>query len=221
MTGPIANVSVGSTRDFEGDIPLSRAGKPPEFVDRGRRDFLLRFCQGAGATLIPTSLWGMALPNFGPVPTPQNDLPATFYLHPRYRSERPLDAAVLKVQPGLDEFISEKYADQVGAILASWSAALLHSAAGTAVIAQTLAHNFEGGSLQPAESRVARSSAGIEVRRNKFAGSAILHREEFLRDWQLAFRELAKIDVAEFQITWIDASGADGQPGYSEDAGSL
>ena len=155
----------------------------------------------------------MALPNFGPVPTPQNDLPATFYLHPRYRSERPLDAAVLKVQPGLDEFISEKYADQVGAILASWSAALLHSAAGTAVIAQTLAHNFEGGSLQPAESRVARSSAGIEVRRNKFAGSAILHREEFLRDWQLAFRELAKIDVAEFQITGIDAAGADGQPG--------
>lgn len=213
LTGLITDVRFGSTRDFEGDITLSRAGKLPQFVDRSRRDFLLRFCQGAGATLIPSSLWGLALPNFGSIPTPPDDPAAEFYLHPRYRSERPLDAAVLKVQPGLDEFVSEKYADEIAAILGTWRAAMLGSVVGIEAVARSLARNFEGGSLRTAESRVVRSSVGIQVRQNKFADSAVLSREEFLRDWQLVYRDLSKIDVAEFQITWIDASGADGRPG--------
>ncbi|MBZ5571050.1 MAG: hypothetical protein LAO09_04125, partial [Acidobacteriia bacterium] len=63
--------------------------------------------------LIPAGLRGLALP-----PSPD----ATFHLHPHYRAQRPLDATLLKTRAGLDEFITEKYADQIAATLAEWSA---------------------------------------------------------------------------------------------------
>ena len=62
LTGPNANVSFGSTRDSSRDITLKRIGNPHRSVDLRRREFLIRFCQGAGAALVPASLWGMAFP---------------------------------------------------------------------------------------------------------------------------------------------------------------
>ena len=134
-------VSFGFTRDSPRDITLNRAGKPHPSVDLRRRDFLLRFCQGAGAMLIPRSLWGIGHPE---VVTSPGESGGIFHLHPHYRSERPLDATLLKVQPGLDDFITEKYADQIAAILAEWTAGLLRSPLDTIAIAKVLAQIFPG-----------------------------------------------------------------------------
>ena len=125
--------------------------KRPQFVDRGRRDFLIRFCQGAGATLLPSQLWNFAAR--AARGSQAGVSPAEFRLHPRYRSERPLDSVLQKVPPGSDGFIHEKYAAEVEAILARW---------GT----------------------------------------------ELLADWQAAFGPYAKIEVADFQVTRIEATGS-------------
>jgi tetratricopeptide (TPR) repeat protein len=179
-------------------------------VDLRRRDFLIRFCQGAGASLIPTSLWGLTFPEFRSSASP-DPLPADagFQLHPRYRSGRPLDATLAKVEAGFDQFVSEKYAGQMDAILADWSASLLHSPRPADAIAKTLASDFSGGSLLPAESRVLRPGPVLEVRRNKFSRQSGLNRDAFLQQFQSSLGVFSSIIAAEFQITGVDLSGQD------------
>ena len=207
LTGPNANVSFGSTRDSPRDITLKKAGKQPPSVDLRRRDFLLRFCQGAGATLIPASLWGTAFSGFGSRISGSDANPG-FYLHPHYRSDRPLDATLLKVQTGLDNFVTEKYADEIAAVLGEWSAGLLRSPRETQAIAKLLAPDFRGASVQPTESRLVRSGSLVEVRQNRFSDQTAMASEQFLREWQSALNAFSRIITAEFQITAIDAPAA-------------
>jgi tetratricopeptide (TPR) repeat protein/peroxiredoxin len=193
--------------DAKGETILSWAGKTHRPVNARRREFLIRFCQGAGATLIPASLWGAAFREYkflgSREATPSE---GTFHFQPHYRSERPLDATLRKVQSGLDQFITEKYADQIGAILAKWSASLLRSPRDLQTIAKNLVPDFSGASPRPVESRVVRSDAALQVRRNTFARQSALGRDEFVREFQAAVSDLAKILTAEFQVTSIVAS---------------
>ncbi|HEY3974421.1 MAG TPA: FG-GAP-like repeat-containing protein [Candidatus Sulfotelmatobacter sp.] len=133
---------------------------------------------------------------------------AEFHLRPHYRSERPLDATLLKVQAGLDEFITENKVDQIAAVLAEWSTSLLQSPRQAQAVAKALAADFSGASLRPQESQLVRSSAGLQVRRNKFASQLALDRGTFLREWLAMLSEFSGIVTAEFQITGIDASPA-------------
>ncbi|MGC1450123.1 MAG: FG-GAP-like repeat-containing protein [Candidatus Sulfotelmatobacter sp.] len=163
--------------------------------------------------MIPASLWGLAFPGLTSVVF--RDTPASepgFHLQPHYRTERPLDATLLKVQAARDDFITEKYADQVAAILAEWSASLLQSPRDVQTIARVLAVDFSGASLRAAESRVVRSSSPIQVRQNKFAPQAMLSREGFLREWQSTLSSFSRIVTAEFQITGIEAVGPNDSP---------
>ena len=132
-----------------------------------------------------------------------------FHLHPHYRTGRPIDATLLKVQAGLDDFITEKYADQIAGILAEWSASLLRSPVDTQAIARVLAAGFSGASLRPAESRVVRSSSMLEVRQNTFAHQVTLDHDAFLREWRDSLRMFSAILTAELQITAIDAAFAE------------
>jgi tetratricopeptide (TPR) repeat protein/peroxiredoxin len=157
--------------------------------------------------LVPGSLWGLAFPADTSSASRRAAVAPEFHLKPHYRSDRPLDATLLKVQAGLDDFITEKYADQIAAILAEWSASLLRSARETQAIAKVLTADFSGASLKPVESRVVRSSPALEVRRNKFANDITLSRDEFLREWRSSFSAFSEFVTAEFQITGIDAEG--------------
>ncbi len=206
LTHPDTDGSFGSTRDSAGDITLSRAGKPHPHTGLSRRDFLVRFCQGTGATLVPARLWGFAFPDaeFAADRTsPPAD--ARFHLHPHYRNDRPLDATLLKVQAGLDDFITEKYADQLAATLAGWSAALLQSPPALQAIARTLDTDFSGASLLPLESRVVRSDSMLEIHKNKFRGEVAFPRDAFLHELQSYLSVFSSILTAEFKITSVDA----------------
>jgi tetratricopeptide (TPR) repeat protein/peroxiredoxin len=129
-----------------------------------------------------------------------------FHLQPHYRTERPLDATLRKVESGLDDFIMEKYADQIAAVLAEWTANLLQHPQETQAVAKVLASDFCGSSLKPAESRVVRSNSAIQVRQNKFASQGVLGRDSFLKEWQSSVSGFSSIVTAEFQITSIDAT---------------
>jgi tetratricopeptide (TPR) repeat protein/peroxiredoxin len=235
LTGPNANGSFGSTRDSPRKITLTGKGRPPRSddlcwgdpclddlcpadpksvdlraVDLRRREFLVRFCQGAGASLIPTSLWGLAFPDSRPFASHSEPASgAGFHLLPHYRTERPLDTTLQKVQSGLDDFITEKYADEIAAILGEWSASLLHSPGETQAVANALADDFSGAALRPVESRVVRSDSTLQIRQNKFDAQATLSRDGFVQEWKSSLSVFSKIVTAEFQITGIDAVVAD------------
>jgi tetratricopeptide (TPR) repeat protein len=181
-----------------GNITLSRASKPHASIDLRRRDFLVRFCQGVGASFIPRGLWGLA--------DSANAAPAGFQFTPHYRAARPVDATLLKVKTGLDQFITEKYADQIAAILSQFSASLLQSPGELGSIRQSLAAKFRGASSQPVESRILRSSLGIEVRQNHFQSQIELTAQTFLQHMQSRLSVFSKIVTAEFQITAIETS---------------
>jgi len=176
-------------------------------ADRGRRDFLIRCCQGVGATFIPAGLRGLAFPFLWQ----QSQSPTAasgheFHLHPRYRNPRPLDAVLARTQPGLDAFISEKYAAQIATTLSQWSLGLLESPQQAQAVREILAAGFSGSDLRPVESKLVRAGPAVEVRRNRFSQEQTLGNEAFLQQWKTSLAEFSRIFSAEFQITRIDAS---------------
>src|ERR1700722_2565073 len=125
-------------------------------------------------------------------------------LHPHYRTQTPLDAVLLKTKAGLDDFVTEKYHDQIAAILAEWSTDLIASARRTQAVEKVLSPGFLGSSPVPAESRLIRSGPMLEVHRVTYA--ALLEAGAFLQAWRSALSSFSKIMTAEFQVTRIDAN---------------
>ncbi len=205
MTLPVVDVSFGSNRGYPRDISLRQEGKPSHPVDLCRRNFLIRCCQGASAALFTPRLRGLSFPASGSGDSP-NALPGTaFHLHPHYRAQMPLDALLLKTKAGLDSFITEKYADQIAAILANWTSSLLQSPQHLAAIEKTLAQEFSGVSLSPSESRLIRPGPAFDIRQNKFAETPTLSRDAFAKQFASSLNSFSKILTAEFQVTSIDA----------------
>ena len=107
---------------------------------------------------------------------------------------------------GLDKFITEKYADQIAAILAEWSAGLQKSSPDLQAIEKALAPDFSGFSPQTADSRLVRSGPTLEVRQIKL--SVVPHRwgeMHFSNELRSALSPFSSIETAEFQIVSIDA----------------
>jgi len=191
-----------------------------ESVDLQRRDFLVRFCQGAGATLVPARLWRSTFFGLSQTSPREAALDTGFHLVPHYRSPRPLDTTLLQVQAGLDDFPTEKYADQIGVILGELSNSLLRSPPETQALRKSLAANFSGVSLRPTQTRVVRAGSGIEVRENTFATNSALDGDTFLREFQSWLSTFSRIVTAEFQITAIHATSRE-VPSPSQGSGPL
>ena len=195
-------------------MPLARRSLPhaPNF---SRRNFLVRCCQGASAMLLPRTLRGMAGQVGGAAACRDpHSADGQFHVHPQYRAPDPLGSALLRSEPGHDQFINEKYHRQIAAILSEWSAGLLRSPGDVEAFRKALAADFTGSSWRPAESRVARSGAAVEVRENQFAVPG-LRRNAFVDELRAWLSDFANVLVAEFQVTGIsaDAVSASGVPG--------
>jgi tetratricopeptide (TPR) repeat protein/thiol-disulfide isomerase/thioredoxin len=179
-------------------------------VDASRRKFLLRCCQGSAAVMVPASLRSFAFPPVYPfdssVVTLSSD--TDFYLQPRYRAQRPLDAMLLKTQAGLDAFVTEKYHDQIALILEEWSSSLLRGPLEVHAIERVLASDFSGTSLRPVDSRLVRPGSALEVHQNKFASQTGLGRREFLQELRSALSVFSQLATVEFQVTSIAANSA-------------
>src|SRR5207302_8719118 len=192
---------------------LSRASKkyyPSSHcpVDASRRNFLIRCCQGTFATLVPGR--GLNFPFFHLDSGSEHSPDCEFHLHPRYRAQTPLDATLLKVQAGSDEFITEKYHDQIATTLAKWSSSLLQSPHELQTFEKVLAADFSGSALRPIESRLVRSGPPIEVHQNKFTEGSALGRGAFLQELRSALSFFSQIVTAEFQVISIGAHSPGG-----------
>jgi len=169
--------------------------------DLRRRNFLIRFWQGASALA--------AAPFFRPL-AGQNVAAAdsNFHLHPAYRTEAPLDALLRKTDASLDDFVTEKYHDRIAAILARWTAELVDSPGRTQAIKNVLASGFLGCSMRPVESRVVRPGPALEVRQISFPSQATLPADAFLREWKSNLAGWSAVVNAELQVTRIVARGS-------------
>ena len=139
-------------------------------------------------------------------PSPGGD----FHLHPKYRAQLPLEATLLKTRASLDDFVTEKYHDQIAAILAEWSAGFLESPQDVRAVERALAPDFSGASFRALESRLVRPGRAVEIRQKKFARESALARDAFLRELRVAMGSFSTVITAEFQVTSIDAGPASG-----------
>jgi Flp pilus assembly protein TadD len=146
---------------------------------------------------------GLTIPFLGSLRSQNAPLvDSEFHLHPHYREQAQLDATILKTKAGVDDFVTEKYQDQIAAILADWRADMPGS------VAKVLAPDFLGFSSQPMESQIVRPGPALEIHRVNFSQQPSLGREAFLVQLKASLSTLSTIHTAEFQITRIET-----QPG--------
>jgi tetratricopeptide (TPR) repeat protein/peroxiredoxin len=174
----------------------------------------MRCCQGAGVALVPQRLipphWrGLVLTSHDLLELNRGGADAEFHLQPHYRAQRALDATLLKTKAGLDDFVTEKYHDQITAGLAEWSSSLLQSTPSVQALEKILGPEFSGSSLHPVNSRVLRASAALEARKIEFSQVTTLGAGAFLQEMRGFMGAFSKLTAAEFQITSIEASDAD------------
>jgi tetratricopeptide (TPR) repeat protein len=108
-----------------------------------------------------------------------------------------------KVQAGFDDFVAEKYHDQVAAIFARWTDQLLKSPAGTTDIEAALAPSLLTTPPIPIESQRVRASSFLNVFRSKFSPEKTYEKLAWIRDWHSVQSPFSTLQNAEFQVTEI------------------
>ena len=130
-------------------------------------------------------------------------------LKPRYPAKSPLEDVLRLVAAGSDEYVTEKYASEIEAVLNQWSAALRSSVRDLSALAQSLDASIEGCTLTSARETSVRSGHGIEIVRRAFTPGAVHGPERFLHQISTWLEQLARVEVAEFEVTGIqETAGA-------------
>ena len=163
--------------------------------------------------MIPARLLGIPRPmpaTFDPALSTSELLPSEIRLSAHYRAKSPLDEILGYIDPGSDEFISEKYAEEIEAIVRRWSALLTASPSNASEIEAFLSPSFQGCILQPSREEEVRSEPELKVWRRQFAGAATLGREPFIEELRAYLSVFNKLITAEFKVCGISVH--DGSP---------
>jgi tetratricopeptide (TPR) repeat protein len=109
-----------------------------------------------------------------------------------------------KVQPGFDDFVAEKYHDQVTTIFARWTDQLLKSPVGTTEIEAALAATLTATPPISVDSQRVRASSFLNVFRSKFSPEKPFERPTWIRDWRSVQSHFSTLQTAEFQVAEIE-----------------
>lgn len=143
----------------------------------------------------PATLWADRQAGFGS---------ADLRLTPRYPVESPLADLFALVTPGSDGYITEKYADEIGAVLKKWSQALKAAPARVTSLAESLDDSIEASALAPSRETVLRSAYGIHTVRRQLAPDLLRGRDRFLESLRTWLAAPLQIECAEFEIFAIE-----------------
>jgi tetratricopeptide (TPR) repeat protein len=125
-------------------------------------------------------------------------------LTPHYPTKSPLEDVLRLVAPGSDEYVTEKYAFEIGSQLNQWGRALQASAHDVMALSRSLDPAVEASPLIPVKETTLRSGDGIHIVRRQFAADIVAGRERFLeavRDW---LGQVSRVETAEFEIIGIE-----------------
>ena len=165
-------------RPTPGSDCLSRSRRKPHPVI-SRRQFL-QYCQGASFAFLPS---GLLYPSLQSVFSQEkSNLPYELQLHPRYRLKRGIESVLRKVPAAFDEFVTEKYQDQVSAILSEWSAELLESPQDTTALRRAVAPSFTANSLRSRQPQVVTDAAPLTVWKIHYPQEANTGKEGYLAE---------------------------------------
>jgi len=133
---------------------------------------------------------------------------ADIRLIPHYPAESPLEDVFRRIDPGSDEYITEKYAYEIEMILSRWSQALRTSIRDLSIVAKSLDSAIEFNALDTASETVLRSGYGIEAARRRLEEKTFRGAEQFLHQIQMWLGHLSRIETAEFQVTSIEQTAS-------------
>ncbi|MGB9512262.1 MAG: tetratricopeptide repeat protein [Candidatus Acidiferrum sp.] len=174
-------------------------------IDLSRRKFLQYF-QAAPLAFLPA---GMPIPPLFPfVSEEQTAALPELQLHPEYRVKRAIDSILRKVPAGFDEFVTEKYQDEIEAVFRQWTVQLLQSPEATDPLRSVMAASFAGTSLRPTKETTVRETSFLKVWRTEYGTEAGLGSKEFLAGLRSSLSNFSKLLTAEFQIIGIHAEPA-------------
>ena len=129
-------------------------------------------------------------------------------LTPHYPTKSPLEDVLRLVAPGSDEYVTEKYAFEIGSQLNQWGQALVASAQDLSALARSLDPSVGASRLSGAKETTLRSGDGLRIVRRQFAADIVVGRERFLqeiRDW---LGQVSRVETAEFEIIGIEEVGS-------------
>jgi Flp pilus assembly protein TadD/peroxiredoxin len=173
----------------------------PHSIFISRRDFV-RWCGvplAAGMTTRPRADLLRAFPEqpSGGCAEPWG---AEYRLTPHYRAQSPLDEVIRQTQPGHDAYISELYAEEVGAVLAGWSSALRQNPPDLGLIVRTLSPDLRTTPLQPEAEVPLRNDPGLQVWRGRFSPKPTLQGQAFVQELDSFFGSTWRLRTAEFEV---------------------
>ena len=130
-------------------------------------------------------------------------------LRPHYPARSPLADLLRLVEPGSDEYGTERLAFELGSIFEQWSQALRRSALDLAPLAKSIDGAIKASSFVPSGEAALRSGFGIDSVKRRFEAGQIAGRERFLREMAAWLGPLAHVETAEFEVYSIEqAAGA-------------
>ena len=149
---------------------------------------------------------------FGPkrvFPSQKPDFPfSDLRLTPHYPEKSPLADVLRLVAPGSDEFVTEKYAFEIEAILTGWSQALKASLRDLSVLAESMDPAIEAFPLGSATETPVRSGYGIDIVRRRFTAGVVPGRERLLQEIRGWLGHASRMETAEFEIYGIDVTAS-------------
>jgi len=117
-----------------------------------------------------------------------------------------------KVPAGFDEFLTEKYQDQLSVFLNEWSSQLLHSSQSIAALEKVIPANFSASSLKASNWKPVRAETTLAVWQGEFAATPVLALNEFLAELRSLLGSYSTIITAEFQVISIHAAASSSAP---------
>jgi len=105
---------------------------------------------------------------------------AEYRLTPHYRAQPPLEDILQHTVPGSDAFPTEKYAEELEAVLDRWGAALRQSPPDLRPLINSISPQVAASGLTPSELQTIRSDANFQVQRCVFPTSLELGRESLV-----------------------------------------
>ena len=181
-------------------MPLS-----PFDFDKNRR-LLLKQLGLVPLLLRPSPLHGLTLwrDALSPADASTPWLNGTRYT-PHYPVSSPLEDVLRHVTPGLDEFVTERYAFEIGSILDGWASLLKRGGAGR--LEPYVADSVLACSLKPSHKAVLRHAHGVECIERTFSPDPHPGMRLFLNGFDEWLGPGSGVDHAEFEITSIEADG--------------
>ena len=170
------------------------------------RRSLLKTMGFAPLILRPSPFFGSSLLfDTSQLPTGNHAFPfADTRLAPHYPARSPLADVLLLVEPGSDEYVTEKYASDLEAILSQWSRWLRTSLHDLAGIATSLDNAIQATSLLPEKEVTLRSSNGVACRKGFFAAKTVPGKDHFMEQVSSWLHQISQVEVAEFAIVSIE-----------------